>query len=177
MKSNLYMAIKCLVVCAIFTAGTAKAQNQVTVKQQIPEVITAGDDFDVTFTVNKDNVQSFARLQHNLPPGFKARIKNGKNYHAILNGNKAKLVWVSLPNDKEFQVTYNIKVSRRVAGEFKLGGQFDFVANNVKTYSIIEPANITVMPNALADLGDDEEGEESTPVGGSTAYDVNIFDN
>lgn len=176
MKSNLYLAMKCLVVCAIFAAGTsAKAQTNVNVIQTLPAEVKAGDSFDVTFTINKDNLQSFARLQHNLPVGFKATLKNGKDYHAFVNGNKAKMVWMSLPKSKEFTVTYNVKVSNKLAGEYKFAGEFDYVVNNVKQYSIIAPATIKVLPNALAALSEDDY--DSTPVGGSTAYDENIFDN
>ena len=177
MKPNHYQALKCLVVSALFaTSISATAQNNnISITQQLPEVVTAGDAFDVTFTINKDNLQSFARLQQTLPPGFTAKLKHGKDYRAYLNGNKAKMVWISLPNDKEFTVTYRVKVSRKISGDFKLGGEFSYVENDKRQFAVVQPAAITVMPNAMAALEDEGE-EESMPVGGSTAYEENIFD-
>lgn len=191
MKINVYTLIVCIIMCALTQStlihaqsNKAKAQSsklvakapEITIKQQLPSVVTAGSEFDVTFTINKDNVQSFARLQQILPPGFTAKLKDGKDYHAFLSGNKAKHVWVSLPNSKEFKVTCHIKVSRKIEGTYVLGGQFDYVVNNQKQYAIVEPAKITVMPNATAELEEEEMQHEIAPVGGASAYDENIFD-
>jgi hypothetical protein len=179
MKTNMYAIIAGIVFCALTLSPKMHAQNapEISIKQQLPSTVMAGSEFDVTFVINKDNLQSFARLQQTLPAGFTAKIKNGKDYHAFLNGNKAKHVWVSLPQDKEFKVTYRIKVSRKLAGEFVLGGEFDYVVNDKKEYAVVEPAKITIMPNATAALDEDEiEGNEITPVGGASAYDENIFD-
>lgn len=177
MKPNLYQAIKCLVVCTLFaTSITTKAQKpEISITQQVPSVITAGETFDVTFTINKDNLESFARLQQNLPRGFSAKLKNGKDFHAFVKDGKAKLIWLSLPKDKQITVTYQVKVNRRAEGDFVLGGEFNYIQNDKKQFAVVQPATIKVLPSALADL-DEEEDEKSTPVGGSTAYEENIFD-
>lgn len=181
MKINIYALIACMSLCAFTQSAVLHAQKapEISIKQQMPTVVSAGSEFDVTFVINKDNLQSFARLQQTLPKGFTAKLKNGKDYHAFLNGNKAKYVWVSLPNSKEFKVTYHVKVSGKLSGEYVLGGEFDYVLNNQKQYAIIEPAKITIMPNATAALEEEQLellNKDVMPVGGASAYEENIFD-
>lgn len=176
MKPNLYQAMKCLVVCTLFaTSLTTKAQTQINVTQKVPTVINAGETFDVTVTINKDNFESFARLQQNLPRGFTARLKNGKDYHAFVKDGKAKFLWLSLPKDKQVNITYQVKVSRKAEGDYVLGGEFNYIKNDKKQFAVVQPATIKVLASPLAALGDDED-EKGTPVGGSTAYEENIFD-
>lgn len=177
MKPNPYQAMKCLVVFTLLaTSITTQAQKtEISISQQVPQVITAGETFDVTLTINKDNLESFARLQQTLPRGFSAKLKNGKDYHAFVKDGKAKLLWLSLPKDKQFTVTYQVKVNRRAEGDYVLGGEFNYMQNDKKQFAVVQPATIKVLPSALAAL-DEEEDEKSTPVGGSTAYEENIFD-
>lgn len=180
----MYALIACMALFAFTQSARLHAQSpEVSITQQMPAVVSAGSEFDITFTINKENLQSFARLVQTLPKGFTAKLKNGKNYHAFLNGNKAKHVWVALPNSSEFKVTYRIKVSGKISGEYVLGGQFDYVLNNQKQYAIVTPAKITVMPNATAALEEEQQeqlqqgnGVAPVPAGGASAYDDNVFD-
>ncbi len=180
----MYALIACMALFAFTQSAKLHAQSpEISITQQLPAVVSAGSEFEVTFIINKENLQSFARLVQTLPKGFTAKLKNGKSYHAFLSGNKAKHVWVSLPNSSEFSVTYRIKVSGKISGEFVLGGQFDYVLNNQKQYAIVAPAKITVMPNAVAALEEEQmerlqqgEGVAPVPQGGASAYDDNIFD-
>jgi hypothetical protein len=68
-----------------------------------------------------------------------------------------------------------VKVSRKAEGDYVLGGEFNYIKNDKKQFAVVQPATIKVLASPLAALGDDED-EKGTPVGGSTAYEENIFD-
>lgn len=104
---------------------------------------TDGSDFKVEITVKKGNLAGFAKLQETLPAGFTATAGNSNSASFTFADQKVKLVWVSLPADAEFKVSYNVKVDRSVAGSGSksITGLFSYIENDeTRKFSI--PASI-----------------------------------
>lgn len=130
--------------------------DTVTITQNIPSSAKAGSEFVVELTINKGATSGFAKLQQDLPDGFIAVDKNENNGGSFTySNNSVKLIWMSLPSDKEFKVRYTIKVPAGINGDRVISGKFSYVAENVKQTVEVTPATINIVG-------------ESTPVASTT---------
>ena len=120
--------------------------DTITITQNIPATVKAGSEFVVELTINKGSTSGFAKLQQDLPDGFTAVDKNDNNGGSFtFTSQSVKLIWMSLPSEKEFKVKYLIKVPQGMRGERIIGGKFSYVAENVKQTVEVSPATINVL--------------------------------
>lgn len=134
-----------LLIYQLFFADT------VTITQNIPSSAKAGSEFVVELTINKGTTSGFAKLQQDLPEGFTAVDKNENNGGSFtFSNNSVKLIWMSLPSDKEFKVKYTVKVPAGISGDKMIGGKFSYVAENVKQTVEVAPATINIVGDAPA---------------------------
>ncbi len=68
-----------------------------TIEVSIPESITIGDSFKLTITINKNNINSFAKAQLNFPPGFIPEPIETENAKFFIEDKTVKFVWDKLP--------------------------------------------------------------------------------
>jgi hypothetical protein len=116
----------------------------ITVTQKIPSAGKAESEFIVELTIKKGSTGGFAKLQQDLPSGLTAVEDKNNGSSFSFSGQTVKFIWMSLPNDPEFKVTYKVKVAAGVSGDQVIAGRFAYVADNVKQTSEIEPATITI---------------------------------
>lgn len=127
-----------LLMYELFFAG------DITVTQKVPATAKTDTEFTVELTVNKGSTTGFAKLQQELPNGFTAvEDKNGGGSFTFSN-QTVKFIWMSLPNDAEFKVTYKVKIAEGISGDQSIGGKFSYVVDNEKKSYDIAPATITV---------------------------------
>jgi hypothetical protein len=100
-------------------------------------------EFKVEILVKKGNLAGFAKLQETLPAGFTATAGNTNGASFTFAEQKVKLVWVSLPADAEFKVSYNVKVDKAAAGSGpkSITGLFSYIEND-ETRKFNIPASI-----------------------------------
>lgn len=123
--------------------------DTITITQNIPATAKAGTEFVVELTINKGSTSGFAKLQQDLPEGFTAVDKNDNNGGSFTFTNQSvKLIWMSLPSDKEFKVRYTIKIPAGVSGEKIIAGKFSYVAENVKQTVDVVSATINIVSDA-----------------------------
>ncbi|MCK4855853.1 MAG: hypothetical protein KAT31_16350, partial [Bacteroidales bacterium] len=67
--------IKSIIAVLLLFLGTAMllSQDPVTVKMTVPSVVGAGQEFHVSITIDKGELEEFSRLQQELPSGLVAR--------------------------------------------------------------------------------------------------------
>ncbi len=94
-----------------------------------PKEINAGDELTVSITINKGNLSGFAKIQDNLfPMGFQAKEVESKGGKFSISDNKVKLLWMNLPSEPEFTISYKLIASSDINGEFTLDkGVFSYV--------------------------------------------------
>jgi hypothetical protein len=123
----------------------------VTITQKIPSSAKPDTEFTVELTINKGNTTGFAKLQQDLPEGFTAVQDDNNGASFTFSNQSVKLIWMSLPNDKEFKVKYKVKVAAGVSGDKSIGGKFSYVTDNVKQSVDITPSTINIEgPGAVA---------------------------
>ncbi len=112
-----------------------------------PQVVTAGDEFQVQVTLNKGKLESFSRLLQELPSGLKATSVNSANADFTFKDNKVRLIWLKMPESDSVTITYTIKVDKRLKGNFDISGKFSYIDNNERMSAEATPVNITINPN------------------------------
>jgi hypothetical protein len=144
-----------LLLSAFATCFSAFAQD-VKVTSNIPAEVEAGKEFTVELTVNKGDVSGFAKLQQELPAGLSATPENPNGSTFSFKEQKVKFLWMALPGDKTFKVSYKVKVDASVSGDQILEGSFSFILNN-ETQKAALPKDIikvtasgTAVANAAA---------------------------
>lgn len=125
--------------------------GRVTIGLKTPEVVVAGEEFEVEITVNKSYLSSFARFVQDLPAGLTATPSNSANADFSFNDKRVRLIWLRLPAEETFTFSYKIKVDERLKGDFIMGGSFSFIENNERMTIDVEPKTIIIEPSPLID--------------------------
>ena len=141
-------------------------EEYVTVEVNAPQTAEPGSEFIVEMTVQKGDLDGFAKLQQSLPDGLSAEKIETSDATFSSKDQKVKCIWMALPQESSFTVSYKVKVDDNAQGLYKIEGTFSFIENNEKKSVTVPPINVQVgdveeMP--LADAGTPEPEEEPTP--------------
>lgn len=135
----------------------------ITVTQKMPSSVKPESEFVVELTINKGSTSGFAKLQQDLPEGFTAVQDDNNGASFTFSNQSIKLIWMSLPADKEFKVKYKVKVAAGISGDKTIGGKFSYVADNVKQSIDISPATINVEGATSQPVVTNTPPENKTP--------------
>ena len=96
----------------------------------LPENIS--DNFTVEILVNKGNITGFAKLLETLPAGFTAAAGDVQGAAFSFDGQtqKVKFVWVSMPSQTEFKISYKVTVPAGANGTQNIDGVFSYIEND-----------------------------------------------
>lgn len=136
----------------------------ITITQNVPSSAKAESEFTVELTVNKGATGGFAKLQQDLPEGFTAEKIESNGGTFTFSNQAVKFIWMSLPSDKEFKISYKIKVAAGIVGGDKIiAGKFSYVVDNVKQSIDIAPATIKIEGGASAPVVTNTPPPVTTP--------------
>lgn len=140
----------------------------VTITQNAPATAKAETEFVVEVTVKKGDIKGFAKLQLDLPEGFTAveDINNGASFTFV--NQSVKFIWMSLPAEKEFKITYKVKVAAGTVGNKVITGKLSYVVDNVKGTAMLEPPSTI----AVGDVAQPPVAVVTPPVAPPTTPDV-----
>lgn len=120
-----------------------------TVTQNMPASITQGEETVVEITINKEDLPGFAKIQQDFPAGFTAEPIETKGATFSFKDNKLKLIWMSLPVEKVFTISYKIVPDEALEGDFSLGGKFSFISESERKNIDIPVSNFNVVKKVL----------------------------
>ena len=110
-----------------------------------------GDGYIVHLLVNKEQKQKFAKIEENIPPGYKAVSVDPEEAIFTYKNNMAKFLWMNLPSAPYFIVTYKLIPEKPEMGVPVLKGKFSYLEGE-KTISL----DIKQTDQNLASLSADE---------------------
>lgn len=96
-----------------------------------------GTEFTVEVLINKGNVTGFAKLLETLPAGFTATAIESAGGSFSFSEQKVKYVWVSMPTQPEFKVTYKVTVAGGANSNQPIDGVFSYIENDETKKSIV----------------------------------------
>ena len=124
------------------TSESPKSAAIVNCSRNVPGEVEK--EFTVELTIHKENVSGFAKLQETLPDGFSATSVENKGASFTFTEQKVKFVWVSLPEENEFKISYKVKINDNVAGTQSIDGIFSYIENDETKKFLIGPSSISV---------------------------------
>ncbi len=157
----------------LLVLGALFAGN-VSVSMDAAPQIEAGQELMVEIKLEKEDLSSFARFQQELPPGLTPEAIDPQNADFSFEDQKVTFLWLRLPDENNFAITYKLKVDERLKGQFDLGGKFSYIANNKRMHTELTPQNITITPSPnvdpelIVDISDFRNLERPEPAMAST---------
>lgn len=133
----------------------------VSCSRKIP--LSPGNEFTVELNINKGNLSGFAKLLETLPAGFTAVAGETKGATFTFTDQKVKFVWVSMPSEPEFKVSYKVSSAIDPVNQ-PVDGIFSYIeSDETKKYTIpttIIGTESTATPPAVAANITPEKKEE-----------------
>ena len=123
--------------------------GDLTVTQKVPESIIQGKVAVVEITINKGDISGFAKVQQIFPAGFTVEPIETKGATFSFKDNKLKFIWMALPVEEEFTISYKIIPNENTTGNFSLGGKFSFISESERKNVEITVANFNVSAEPL----------------------------
>jgi hypothetical protein len=111
---------------------------------RIPATIQQGEKKLIELTISKGAIQGFAKMEINLPMGFTASPNENKDASFTFNGGQIRMVWMDLPKDEEFTVSYYLECPENMEGQYSISGTFSYVNENIREDVTMEAKKIMV---------------------------------
>jgi hypothetical protein len=113
-----------------------------TITTSIPAIIKAGSEFIVEIEINKGNIEGFAKLQQELPEGYTATAIENKGASFTFSEQKVKFIWISLPSEEKFTLSYKVKCDGNIGETKQISGSFNYLFENDKKVYQIPPVTV-----------------------------------
>ena len=141
--------IKSITAVLLLFLGAAMlmSQDPVSVKMTVPSVVGAGQEFRVSITIDKGELEEFSRLQQELPAGLDARQETSGSADYSFDNQRVRFIWLKLPSENPILINYTISVNERLKGTFTLGGEFSYVEKNERKSVTLQSENINITPS------------------------------
>jgi len=141
--------------------------GNVDISQSLPQQANVNEAFTVEITINKSDLEGFAKYQVVLPAGLSATPGETKGATFSFKDQKVKFIWMALPTDETITISY--KVTADETGEYTIGGKFAYIYNNERSEKEVTPQTITISAGELltentppAEVPAQEEEETTT---------------
>ncbi len=112
---------------------------QVKCIRQIPYTGVEDNEYIVNLLVNKEDKEKFAKIQESVPDGYEAVSIENKDAIFTFKDQTVKFLWMNLPADPYFVVSYKLVPDNGVTDKPTLDGTFSYIENdNTLSIDIIE---------------------------------------
>jgi len=139
-----FIATASLFISAVLADG-------VVIDHMIPTSLEPGEKTTVSVNINKGEVTGFAKLQLEIPAGLTARAIKKSGASFTFSGQKAKFIWMSLPDTQEFSVEYELEANSAASGSKVVSGQFSYIKQNERVDYDLAPKVINIGSEVIAD--------------------------
>jgi hypothetical protein len=144
----------------------------VVIEDDTPTDMIAGETETVTVRVNKGDIEGFAKLELMLPVGLTASPAETHGASFTFSGQKAKFIWMALPDDQEFSVSYNLMATESAAGNLVVKGTFSYIKENQRVDYEMQSKLIAIVTEAsVVENTDDQPSDIDVSIDGSLSND------
>jgi hypothetical protein len=154
--------------------------TDIAVKQDLPASMDPGSEVRVTVSIDKGSVSGFAKLQIDLPPGLSATAIETKGASFTFADGKAKFIWMALPNQPSFTVSYTLGAAANAGGPLAVNGRFSYIEDNERKTVDLQPAVVRItgdQPSLAANAQPTAPATASVPVQAAPAANTNVNNN
>ncbi len=129
--------------------------EDVTLEQSLPDRVEEGNEFLVTVTIDKSTIEGYAKFQVILPEGAIASPIETGVAKFNFEDKKAKFVWMTLPEDRVFDISYKVIVEDPTIKELNISGTFSYLDENQR--------QTVDLPNRTVKMGKEDIIVEEIP--------------
>lgn len=113
--------------------------DQVKCIRQTPYLAQGSNEYIINLLVNKGNKEKFAKIQESVPEGYTAVALDSKDAIFTFKDQTVKLLWMNLPADPYFVVSYKLVPNEGVTEKPKMDGTFSYIEDdNTLSINIVE---------------------------------------
>lgn len=105
--------------------------------------------FKVTLTIKKQNIEGFAKLSESIPNGFAVTNNNSAGGVFSSENNEVKVLWLSVPLENEFEVSYFLE-SKTASGTHEITGVLSYLNGEETQKHQINASSFSVSGENLA---------------------------
>ena len=124
--------------------------TNVVITHETPATMQAGTEVKVTVTIDKGSLNGFAKLQIDLPEGLAATAIETKGASFTFADGKAKFIWMALPNQPQFKVSYTLGAAADATGSLPINGKFSYIEDNERKTEDMATTTVTITGTATA---------------------------
>lgn len=124
------------------------------VQNSTPATLHKGERKEIEIVINKGDVQGFAKMEIVLPTGMIASAGETNGASFTFSAQKARFVWMSLPSQSNFKVTYYLEAMDGIVGKKDIRGIFSYIADNRRVDYNIPIKTIDVVADAAPILSE-----------------------
>lgn len=126
----------------VFALLNAFVFQRIEVEHSVPEQLAPGTSQEVSITINKGKVEGFAKLQINVDEGLVVENIESMGASFTFKDQKAKFIWMSLPEEKTFTVRYRLTATPDAVGELTVKGHFSYIDENQRLVHDLAPKSV-----------------------------------
>lgn len=123
----------------------------VIIEDNTPSSMAPGSSANITLTINKGTVEDFAKLEIELPEGMTATPIQTNGASFSFKDQKAKFIWMALPTEQEFNVSYKLSASSTASGNKIVKGTFSYIKSNQRIDYELQSKVIRISDDLVAD--------------------------
>jgi hypothetical protein len=137
------MIKKLFYLLVIFFATRGTAQN-LTATQKNPANVTPGSAYTMEVNIKKGSLTGFMRFSQPIPAGFIASEIESKGGYFYFTDNQVKIIWVVVPPDASFTISYKVLVPKDAAGSISMNAKISYVVEDGSKHFDLLPSIITI---------------------------------
>ncbi len=144
------------------------------------EIKHIGDgNYEVTLKIKKSDLSSFGKVEDYMPPDYTATaIENNDGIFSFKN-NVMKILWMTLPNEKSFEVKYAVQSTSDELDSALIHGVFSYLNIDQSVQNRLAPTKFRnfLAEEQLADAETENSIEDTTVESENTTRDNTEVDN
>lgn len=131
--------------------------------------------FKVELRIDKPDISGFAKIEESIPEGFSASEMDSRGGIFSFENQLLKVIWMSVPDNEQFYISYQLKAGDNVSGNQKITGAFSYLDGDESSKYYVSPSTIFIEKDdgdevpliIISDDGGDFK-EKETPVVAAT---------
>lgn len=139
---------------------TESGIEQIKCIRQIPYLAQGSSEYIVNVLVNKGKEEKFAKIQELVPEGYSAKAVESKDAIFTFKDQTVKLLWMNLPVDPYFVISYKLVPNEGITEKPKMEGSFSYIEddNTISIHIVEKDVNLenSSAENLLAVLNSSE---------------------
>lgn len=105
-------------------------KEEVKIKHNPPENMASASEAVVIVELDKSDVTGFAKYQITVDDGLSIEVIESAGASFTFNNGKAKFIWMALPANEEFSISYRIRTTGAAKGRKALDSRFSYIYEN-----------------------------------------------